>query len=162
MAHPYHLISYRVSNIITVTHIEKMKATPTNEIVQSPLSDILAAARKPDGKVPRHKGGERFIKGPIPWDWIAKAANISGGALKVSLAIWQLAGMRKSRKVKLSNHILEELGVSRNTKYRALSDLKNAGLISVSHKAGSSPEIELRPCPTKALNLCAKVGGKNL
>jgi hypothetical protein len=126
-----------------------MKTEPANQMRQTPLSGILAAAKKPGAKPPRYKSGDRFIKGPIPWSWISEAANLSGGALKVSLAIWQLAGMKKSRKVKLSNTILKELGVSRNTKYRALADMENAGLISVSHKSGNSPEIEIKPCPAK-------------
>jgi DNA-binding MarR family transcriptional regulator len=122
-----------------------MKKEQANQMKQTPLSGILAASTKPIPKAPRHNHGEKFIKGPIPWGWIAQAANLSGGALKVSLAIWQLAGMKKSRKVKLSNRILGELGVSRNTKYRALSDLESAGLISVSHKPGNSPGITILP-----------------
>ena len=120
-----------------------MEDTKRNNIQQAPLSDILAACKRSTTKVPHHKNGDRFIKGPVPWDWIVKAANLSAGSLKVSLALWQLAGMKKSGTVKLSNGILKELGVSRKTKYRALRRLENAGLISVSKASGSSPEIRI-------------------
>jgi hypothetical protein len=30
---------------------------------------------------PRHRRGERFLKGPIPWPWISAAAALPGKAL---------------------------------------------------------------------------------
>ena len=74
-----------------------------------------------------------------------EAANLSGGALKVSLAIWFLAGIKRTDTIKLSNGMLEELRVSRRTKYRALEAMEEAGLISVSRLSGNSPEIKIRP-----------------
>ena len=120
-----------------------MKETSNNKIQQSSLSAILAASKKPKVKAPRHKKGERFLKGPIPWNWVVEAANLSGGALKVSLAIWFLAGMKKTDTIKLSNGMLEELGVSRRNKYRVLESLEDAGLISVSQHSGNSPKIKI-------------------
>ena len=143
MSHPYNLISYRVSNILCTPPIGNMKTKSTPTIKQSPLSDILDGSKRPGRKIPRHKSGERFIKGPIPWDWISKAANLSGGVLKVSLAIWFLAGMKKTATIKLSNSILDELGVSRRTKYRSLKAMENAGLITISQLSGNSPEIKI-------------------
>ena len=74
-----------------------------------------------------------------------EAANVSGSALKISLALWLLAGMTKTGTVKLSNGLLEELGISRPTKYRAIKAMEHAGLISVSQHSGNSPEITINP-----------------
>jgi hypothetical protein len=141
MSHPYNLISYRVSNICTPQYTMKTKS-----INQSSLSGVLAKAKGPKKKrAPTHKKGERFLKGPIPWNWIVEAANISGGALKVSLALWYLAGITKTGTIKLSNGVLEELGITRRTKYRVLKALESSGLISVSQRSGNSPEITINP-----------------
>jgi len=67
--------------------------------------------------------------------------------LKVSLAICFLSGIGKTDTIKLSNGILGELGVSRRTKYRAIEAMEKAGLISVSNKTGSSPDITINRCP---------------
>jgi hypothetical protein len=124
-----------------------MKETTNHNIQQTSLSDILAASKKPKGKAPRHKKGEKFLKGPVPWDWIVKAANLSGSALKVTYAVWFLSGMKNTDTIKLSNSILKELGVSRRSKYRALKTMEEVGLISVSNKTGSSPDITINRCP---------------
>ena len=120
-----------------------MKMKPIN---QTSLSAALEGVNKSNKKkVPRHRKGERFLKGPIPWSWIVEASNISGGAMKVSLAIWLLAGIKNADKIKLSNGVLEELGISRPTKYRAIKAMEHAGLISVSQHSGNSPEITINP-----------------
>jgi hypothetical protein len=80
-------------------------------------------------KLPRHKRGEKFLKGPIPWIWLTRAAQQPGKALHVGIAIWFLAGVRRTRTVRLSNHNLITLGVERNGKYRALCALEKAGLV---------------------------------
>ena len=142
MSHPYNLISYRVSNIYVPPNIP-MKTKPIN---QSSLSGVLAKAKGPKKKrAPTHKKGERFLKGPIPWNWIVEAANISGSALKVSLALWFLSGITNTGTVKLSNGLLGELGITRRTKYRVLKALESSGLISVSQHSGNSPEITINP-----------------
>ena len=118
-----------------------MKMKPIN---QTSLSAALEGVNKSNKKkVPRHRKGERFLKGPIPWNWIVEAANVSGSALKISLALWLLAGMTKTGTVKLSNGLLEELGISRPTKSRAIKAMENVGLISVSQRPGNSPEITI-------------------
>src|SRR5690242_11624831 len=35
---------------------------------------------------PRHKPGEAFIKGPIPFDWISSACQLPGSGLHVAMA----------------------------------------------------------------------------
>jgi hypothetical protein len=94
-------------------------------------------------KPPRHKPGEKFIKGPIPWKWIAEAAKLGGSSLKVAIGLWFYAGMKSNRSVKFSNVILPEIGLNRSAKYRGLKKLEDRGLVSLQRASGCSPVVTL-------------------
>ena len=110
---------------------------------QKSLSDILDSQETAENKLPAHRKGERFLKGPIPWRWIVKAANLPGGAIKVGLAVWFQGGMKRSRKVKLSNQMVKELGISRQGKYSAIENLERAGLVTSKKKRGRATEVTI-------------------
>lgn len=101
--------------------------------------------QNPEGKKPppRHAPGEKFIKGPIPWDWITAAARLPGKALHVAAAIWLLAGIKREGTVKLSASVLREMGVARNAYYRGLDQLEKAGLVSVTRGKGQLPIVKI-------------------
>ena len=94
-------------------------------------------------KPPRHKTGERFLKGPIPWDWLSNAFRLTGKAPHVAMALWFLAGLQKSRTVALSGAVLLELGVKRHAGYRGLAALEKAGLATVHRHPGRSPRVTI-------------------
>jgi hypothetical protein len=96
-------------------------------------------------KPPRHKQGERFLKGPIPWTWLSRAAQAQerGKALHVGNALWFLAGVKRKRTVTLSSRPLRELGVKRHAVYRALRALEKAGLVSVERHPGRQPVVTI-------------------
>src|SRR5262245_5201443 len=71
----------------------------------------IAGVERPTERM-RIAGG-RFLKGPIPWSWIARAAALPGQALLVGLCIWRLAGATKSHKVLFGNSDLKPLGIDR-------------------------------------------------
>ena len=100
------------------------------------LSEKKVQGDLPSKLPPRHKRGEKFLKGPIPWNWLCKAAQLCGKALQVAIAIWFLAGIHKRREVKLSGAAVTDLGVSRYACYRSLKLLEGAGLISVQRGSG--------------------------
>jgi len=105
-----------------------------------------ASRKKSAGKVPRHKRGEKFLLGPIPWDWLCAAASASGrgSALKVAIALWHQAGLnRQASTVKLSTTVLRGLGVGRHSAYRGLADLERARLVTVDRQAGRSPVVTI-------------------
>jgi hypothetical protein len=99
--------------------------------------------RLPKAKPPRPAPGEKFLKGPIPWSWLSKGASLKGQTLHVGLALWFLAGMKRSQSVALSNSVLQDLGVSRYSGYRALQVLEGAGLISVDRHTGRNPVVTI-------------------
>jgi hypothetical protein len=92
----------------------------------------------------RHR---RFLKGPIPWDWLEKAAQLPGKALAVGMALWLWAGMKRSRRLSLSISSLSAMGVKRNAGYRAMNELERAGLISVVRHTGRKPKVTLLDVP---------------
>lgn len=98
-------------------------------------------------QVPRAAKGERFLRGPIPLNWLSIAARLPGKALHASLAIWLEAGMRNSAVVPLSNITGQRFGLDRNSKYRALSWLEEAGLITVTRKLGRAPIVTINAKP---------------
>src|SRR5262245_35351565 len=105
-----------------------------NEIGQSVQLNELAAQRKSLG---------RYLKGPIPWDWVVRASMLLGKALTVGLCLWRISGATKSKTVVLANHELEPFGIGRSTKSRALAELEGAGLIRTERRPGRWSEITL-------------------
>ncbi len=89
------------------------------------------------------KRGKMFIKGPIPLGWITKAAGGGGKTLHVAIALWFLAGLKRSHTVALPQSKLRLFGVSRQASYRALCRLENAGLVSVARHPGRNPIVRI-------------------
>jgi DNA-binding transcriptional ArsR family regulator len=92
-------------------------------------------------KVQRLQG--RFLKGPVPWNWIARAYELRGKALIVGLCLWRLSGALGNRTMTLGNAELEPIGIDRAAKSRALDALEKAGLIRAERKPGRWPIVTL-------------------
>jgi hypothetical protein len=98
---------------------------------------------RPSRKPPRHRPGEKFLKGPIPWRWLTRAARLPGKALTVALLVWREAGWRKSRTVPLCLNAGKEVGVSRQTIRRAARALAAAGLVAIRSAPGRCLEVTI-------------------
>ena len=85
----------------------------------------------------------KFIKGPIPFDWMAKANKLPGKAGPVGLGLWFLGGIQRKRPVKLTAEIELLAGCERKAVANALIQLEQAGLIAVTRHRGSRPTVEL-------------------
>ena len=94
-------------------------------------------------KPPRKRPGEKFLKGPIPLNWIAQAARLPGKAIQVGMALWFLAGIKDRRTVALSGSVLEDFGVNRYAAYRGLKVLEDAGLVSAKRHPGRTPIVTI-------------------
>ena len=79
------------------------------------------------------RAGQRFLKGPIDWNWLVRAAGLSRGAsiLKVTLLLWFLVGVRKSREVMISRSLMSSVGLDRHSYYRAVRSLASAKLVTL-------------------------------
>ena len=108
------------------------------ENLELPKTTLLGGGGKRPTKL------KKFICGPIPLEWITKAAGGEGKTLHVAMALWFLAGLKRSRKVALSQSKLKLFGVSRQASYRALLRLEGAGLVSVVRHPGRSPIVTIQ------------------
>jgi hypothetical protein len=113
------------------------------------------AASSAPARLPKHRPGERFLKGPIPWSWLTLAARQPGKALQVALALWHLAGMKGTQGVALNLSRLESLGVSRHAASRGLKALVAAGLAHVDARQGRKALVTLLECPERTPDRCA-------
>jgi hypothetical protein len=99
-------------------------------------------------KQPRHKPGEKFLRGPIPWDWLTLAAKQPGRALHVALELWHWVGIKGTREVSLSRAQMALLGVDRYASARGLRALEAAGLVSVVRHRGRHPIVTVLDRPS--------------
>ena len=110
--------------------------------LQSYELPTASAAYPKSGSPPRRVQGY-FLKGPIPMDWLQRAAMLSGKALHLGVALWFRAGLVGSMTLKLANADLAGLGVARDAKYEGLQRLRAAGLIAIEQQPGRAPTVTL-------------------
>jgi hypothetical protein len=91
--------------------------------------DVLAPRRAPDGA---ETEAERFIGCPRWW-WDAVYPISRGkGELAVAIFLWRQRVVQGSRAVTVTNVcLMNEMGIGRHTKYRAIKNLEDAGLVTV-------------------------------
>jgi hypothetical protein len=100
-------------------------------------------ASKPT-RLPRHAQGERFLRGPIPWLWLAAAARLPGKALHVAVQLWHWAGIKRTAEISLSMvDMYRQLGVNRHSGARGLKVLEKARLVSVVRHRGRHPIVTI-------------------
>jgi hypothetical protein len=82
----------------------------------------------------------------IPWTWIERLAQSrSANTYRVALTLLFLHWKAGGDPIKLANGMLAIDGVSRFAKYRALAELEQSGLITVTRRDGKSPSVTLIP-----------------
>ena len=100
----------------------------------------------------------RFLRGPIPWGDLSKAAAVGGKALALFVVIHHQCALRRSRTVKLPSSLLAELCIGRKAAANALDRLESVGLITVQHHNKSKPVITLVSQTTKQESSNAQKG----
>jgi hypothetical protein len=90
----------------------------------------------------KRKKQEPFAKVPLSWAKQMTAATHTKRAL-VGIVLLHTAWKTKRTTFPLPNGLLARLGVSRQTKYRALVDLEHAGLIAVERPLHKTPIITM-------------------
>jgi len=113
------------------------------ERLSVPRATVISPV-SPRKALPRHKPGDKFLKGPIPLAWLQAAAQQPGKAFHVGVALWFWAGIKRGRTIRLNLTRLEEsFGVRRHAASRGLVALAEAKLVSVIRHAGRSPVVTL-------------------
>ena len=85
----------------------------------------------------------RFIKGPIPYEWMKKANQLRGKAGSVGLALWFLSGVNRAKRFKVTRAVEDLTRADRKTIYRAIDALEAAGLIMLERSEGTRPVVTL-------------------
>jgi hypothetical protein len=98
---------------------------------------------KSSNRLPRHKAGERFLRGPIPWRWLETAGRLPGKALHVAIALWLLASIKKTRTIRWEPSTAEAWHLNYQAFYRGLAALEGAGLVSVQRHRGRCPIVSI-------------------
>ena len=114
----------------------KDKVVPVRRLQLDVISGRLVSAPKKS----------LFLAGPIPLDWLHKAAELPGKSLNVAFAIWWLNGMAKGKPLKLTPLSLNSFCVKREAASAALNRLEMAGLIHLQRSLGKRPTISILPC----------------
>jgi hypothetical protein len=117
------------------------------DALRVPDANLAALQSRPSKRPPRHRQGERFLKGPIPWAWLEQALRLPGKALHVALLLWLEAGCRGSRVVSLCLAGKLPEGLNEQSARRGLRRLEGAGLVTVRHPPGHGLEVALNDLP---------------
>ena len=94
-------------------------------------------------RAPRIKG--RFLKGPIPMDWLMAAHTKCGGAaVYVGVVLWHLSGMKRGELTfPISNVLAGGYGIARQTKHNALHSLQAAGLVQLEQRGRKAVAVTI-------------------
>lgn len=105
-------------------------------------SNVKSAIRDIQSK---EKQDKRFIKGPIPLNWLRQAATLGRGksSLSVGLALWFQSGLERNRTIKLTSNLTKLFSLSRDGCYSGLELLQKAGLISIERRKGKSSIVTI-------------------
>jgi hypothetical protein len=89
---------------------------------------------------------------PARYDWLAKAAQLSGKALHLSIALSWLSATYGKSAIPLTRRSLAHWNISRDACYDNLRSLEQAGLVRVWRLPGRAPVVVLtEPGTDKAL-----------
>ena len=98
------------------------------------------ANRRP---IPKHEQGTRFVRGPVPYEWLRVALSHDGKAGNLAWAIWWLAGVERSNPIRLTRRVLCNFNISTRAARRLLFAFERSGLVEVDRKRGRGPIVTL-------------------
>ena len=100
-------------------------------------------------------GGEHFLKGPVPWAWLDRAARLSGKSLAVGLVLWKKAGAAGNRTIPFCQAGENGLGLGEHSARRGRrTKLERAGLDR------GSPACRAAGCEVTLLDALRADGGR--
>ena len=131
-----------------------MGSTPLPEtddwdLDQLRLPPELVGDLTPKRRPPRHRPGDPFIKGPIPYLWIALACRLPGVGLHVAMAYRfhsQRFRFRRGRHWGLDD-VAAGLRISANSVRRGLHVAELAGLLAVEREPGCKLAVSVLDLP---------------
>ncbi|MFO0888003.1 MAG: hypothetical protein U0790_02530 [Isosphaeraceae bacterium] len=114
-------------------HLSEFEAWDLERLrLPAELTGGVAGRRRP----PRHRRGEPFIRGPIPFVWIAAACRLPGSGLHVAMACRFLCCRYRRPNRWGLDAIAAGLRVSPSAARRGLHAAEEAGLLAVEREPG--------------------------
>jgi hypothetical protein len=96
---------------------------------------------------PRHRPGDPFIKGPIPYPWLASACRLPGSGLHVAMAsLFLCCRFQRPNRWGL-DAIARGLRISEQSARRGLHAAELAGLLAVERKPGCKLAVSVLDLP---------------
>ena len=90
----------------------------------------------------RERRADRFLKGPIPLNWIRE--HVQCPADRLLLVLRAHSDMQRSSEIKVTADVLRDAGITdRKAAYRAIKRLEVSGSVLVSRKPGRRPVTRL-------------------
>ena len=111
--------------------LDALRVDPTD-------GELIKLAKVP-AKVEKRRRG--FIM--LPWHWFEKLVDETGQTYRVALYLLYVGWKNDGEPIKLTNVALKDVGVSRQSKWRALARLEALGLIRVECRPDRSPIVHL-------------------
>ena len=84
-----------------------------------------------------------FLRGPVSWPWLNRAAQLPGRALHVAVAIRLWTGIKKTDCIVVPTGTLAEMNVSRHAARRAVQALEQAGLLVATRHVGRKTRVRV-------------------
>lgn len=117
--------------------------SPTDTVADAQIPVTRFAYNKETESHTARAPTKKFIKGPIPLNWISRANALPGKAGAVGLALWFLAGVQKTQTVKLTGEVEMIAGCGRKAVYAGLAALEEAGLVGVERRRGARAKVDV-------------------
>jgi hypothetical protein len=92
---------------------------------------------------------DNFLRGPISLAWLSDAIRLPGKTWAVGLLLWHVVALQRAQKRKIvrlghrERQWYPKFHLHRNTVYRGLRRLEQAGLVRVQAQRGMSVEVTL-------------------
>jgi hypothetical protein len=87
------------------------------------------------------KRQQHFIR--VPFNWLGHLKGASGQTWHLTMQLLYLHWKNRGEPIKLANGMLQFDGISRASKWRALTELERRGLIKIERRTRKSPLIRV-------------------
>lgn len=81
----------------------------------------------------KRSAADRFLAGPVPMWWLARAYRAGAAAQAVGLALWHVRGIQRGREapIKVNAASRRSMGLSQDQARRGVRSLEEAGLLKI-------------------------------
>lgn len=111
------------------------------EIRERPARTSFSVAQKHE-KIQGDR--KRFIRCPLPLEWMMAACQLRGRCAAIALVIRYLQGLGGGNVVRVRPSTCREFGIDRHATRRALAKLEEADLVSVEYRKGGGALVTIK------------------